>query len=72
MSSLTTAQAATALGVNASRVRQLILAGRIRAEKRGRDWLVESDSLAEYERMKSGRKPKAGGDDSRQQGKGGE
>jgi excisionase family DNA binding protein len=45
---LTTAQAAVALGVNASRVRQIILAGKLPAEKHGRDWIIKTDDLEQY------------------------
>jgi excisionase family DNA binding protein len=45
MASLTTAQAAELLGVNASRVRQMILAGQLKARKQGRDWLIDERSL---------------------------
>ncbi len=38
-------QAADALGVSERRVRQLILAGRLRARKVGREWLVDGASL---------------------------
>jgi len=46
--SLTTAQTANLLGINASRVRQLIAAGVIRAEKHGRDWLIERPEIEKY------------------------
>jgi len=42
---LTTIQAAKALNVNDSRVRQLILAGRLPAQKFGRDWLIQKKDL---------------------------
>jgi excisionase family DNA binding protein len=40
---LTTAEAAALLNVNASRVRQLILSGRLPAEKHGRDWAIKRE-----------------------------
>lgn len=52
---LTTAQAAKRLGVNASRIRQLIAAGRIIATKAGRDWMIAAKELDGYERGKGGR-----------------
>jgi excisionase family DNA binding protein len=42
---LTTAQAAARLGVSPSRVRQLIAAGRIKANKIGRDNMIRASSL---------------------------
>ena len=53
MKLLTTAEAGRILGVNASRVRQLILAGRIPARKLGRDLFVDEGDLA----LVGGRKP---------------
>jgi excisionase family DNA binding protein len=45
---LTTNQAAAELGVSAQRVRQYIAQGRIRARKLGRDYLVDSESVAAF------------------------
>lgn len=56
---LTTTQAAKILNVNASRIRQLIAGGRIKATKSGRDWLIERSELDGYKRGKPGPKPKA-------------
>lgn len=42
---ITTAQAATILQVSRSRVLKLIEAGRLPAEKLGRDWLIRLDDL---------------------------
>jgi len=54
---LTTAQAAEALGVGASRVRQLILANRLPAQKIGRDlWIWRSDLAQVLYRTRTGRK----------------
>ena len=39
--------AAKSLGVDPSRVRQLIHAGQLRGERAGRDWLVNADDVAE-------------------------
>jgi len=52
---ITTTQAAHILGVNQSRVRQLILAGRLPAQKIGRDWMIEEKSLDSLKNRKSGR-----------------
>lgn len=49
-----TIKAAQTLGINASRVRQLILAGRIRATKHGRDWLIDSSEIERYSRTRRG------------------
>lgn len=46
MSSLTTAQAASILGIGAHRVRELIRKGRLPAILHGRDWLIEEADLA--------------------------
>lgn len=45
---LTTKDAAQLLGVSASRVRQLILEGRIPSIKMGRDLLVKRDALEQF------------------------
>lgn len=60
MATLTTKQAAERLGVNASRVRQLILAGRLAARKQGRDWLIDERSLKAVADRKVGRPRKKG------------
>jgi excisionase family DNA binding protein len=44
----TTGDAARFLGVTASRVRQLILAERLAAEKYGRDLLIEETALRKF------------------------
>ncbi len=54
---LTTVQAAKALKVNDSRVRQLILAGRLPAQKFGRDWLIQKKDLKLVANRKPGRPP---------------
>ncbi len=51
---LTTKQAAKELGVNDSRVRQLILAGRLPATKFGRDWMIKEKDLAKVADRKVG------------------
>lgn len=60
MATLTTAQAAERLGVNASRVRQMILTGRLKARKQGRDWLIDERSLGAVAGRKAGRPRKKG------------
>jgi len=52
---LTTAEAARELGVTPARVRQLILAGRLPAEKHGRDWLIDPASLDQVGERRPGR-----------------
>ena len=56
---LTTAEAGRVLGVNASRVRQLILAGRLPARKLGRDLFVDERDLALVKERRPGRPKKA-------------
>ena len=56
---LTTAEAGRILGVNASRVRQLILAGRLPARKLGRDLFVDERDLALVGDRRPGRPRKA-------------
>ncbi len=51
----TTEEAATYLGVTASRIRQYILQERLKSEKRGRDHLIEEKELEYF--AKEGRKP---------------
>ena len=45
MDALTSAEAARELGITQSRIRQLIAAGTLRAEKHGRDWLIAPEDL---------------------------
>ena len=62
---LTTEQAGEILGVNASRVRQLIGAGRLKAEKFGHVWLILPRALDAVRDRKPGRpwhKQKGNGD----------
>ena len=51
---LTCKQAAKALGVNDSRVRQLILAGRLPAKKFGPMWLIREKDLSKVANRKVG------------------
>jgi len=52
---LTTAQAAARLGVDNSQVRRYIAAGRLAAQKPGRDWMIDEDDLARFGRPAMGR-----------------
>lgn len=52
---LTTQQAGERLGVNASRVRQFILEGRLPAIKLGRDHLIREEDLGLVEDRRAGR-----------------
>jgi len=52
---LTTAQVATKLGVSTRRVRALITAGRLKARKIGRDYLIDSRDLAKFTPLPPGR-----------------
>lgn len=45
MSQITTTEAATRLGVSRSWLRRLILDGKLKAEKKGRDWFIEEGEL---------------------------
>ena len=42
---LTTAEAARELKVTGARIRQLAAAGEIKAEKHGRDWMIDAESV---------------------------
>jgi excisionase family DNA binding protein len=55
MNLLTTKQAAKVLKINDSRVRQLILSGRLPAKKFGRDWQIREKDLKKVENRKPGR-----------------
>jgi len=61
MKILTTAQAAKILKVNDSRVRQLILSGRLPAQKLGRDWVIQEKDLIKVADRKPGRPKGKGG-----------
>ncbi len=54
---LTTQQAGEILGVNASRVRQFILEGRLPAIKLGRDNLIREEDLNLIRDRRTGRRP---------------
>jgi excisionase family DNA binding protein len=55
MSFISTKRAAEILGVNDSRVRQLILGGRLPARKIGRDWIIREKDLKKVADRKPGR-----------------
>lgn len=55
MKLLNTTQVSKILGVNKSRVRQFIAAGRLPARKIGRDWLVKEEDLELVRHRKIGR-----------------
>lgn len=61
MIALTTKEAGKRLGVNASRVRQLILEGRLPATKFGRDLLIQERDLRKVADRKPGRPKQKGG-----------
>lgn len=63
MERLTTKQVAEILGVNTSRVRQLIGAGRLRGEKFGNIWMFKPRDLNAVAVRKHGRPRKGTGDD---------
>jgi excisionase family DNA binding protein len=61
MTGLTTKEAAEKLGVTVTRVQQLILAGRLPAEKKGRDYFISEEDLKLVEDRRPGRPPKKAG-----------
>ena len=56
MGTLTTKQAALILGVNASRVRQFVLAGRLSATKPGRDLVLNRTEVIDFKNNRAGYK----------------
>jgi excisionase family DNA binding protein len=52
---ITTTDAAARLGVSVRRVVQMIGAGRMRAKKIGRDWIIDERNLAAVADRKPGR-----------------
>jgi len=62
MNYLGTAAAAKRAGITDGRIRQLILKGKLKAEKAGRDWLILPTDLDAIKNRKPGRPwPKKGG-----------
>jgi len=55
---LTTSQAARILKITVSRVRQLILSGKLPASKHGRDLVIKEQDLEKVEYRKKGRPKK--------------
>jgi excisionase family DNA binding protein len=47
---LSVADAASILGVVTSRIRTLLIKGKLRGEKYGRDWMIRADDLREFEK----------------------
>ncbi|HQF62498.1 MAG TPA: helix-turn-helix domain-containing protein [Anaerolineaceae bacterium] len=54
MDFLTTRQAGEILGVTIERILALIHAGRLPAQKVGRDWLIKASDLANFSRRRQG------------------
>lgn len=52
---ISTKQAAERLGISALRVQQLIRAGRLKAQKIGRDYVIDAADLTEVMERKPGR-----------------
>lgn len=55
---MTTVEAGKRLGVGTQRVRDLIENGRLKAQKYGRDWMIEESEVASFKRGKPGRPKK--------------
>ncbi len=51
---ITTPQAAERLGVTRQWIQQLIQAGILSAQKPGRDWMVDAESVARYQANRRG------------------
>lgn len=58
MDLLTTKEVASRLGVTVTRVQQMITAGRLPAEKLGRDYIIKNADLRLVENRRPGRPPK--------------
>jgi excisionase family DNA binding protein len=56
---LTTTRAAAELGVTPGRIRAMIAAGRLKATRAGRDWLLVPKSLDAVRDRKTGRPPQS-------------
>jgi len=63
MDYVTTKQAAEELGVDPSRVRQLILEGVLTAQKMGRDWVIKRADLKKAKGRPGPGRPKKAGDE---------
>jgi excisionase family DNA binding protein len=55
MTLLSTSQAAKLLGISAKRVRVLVAAGRLKAQKIGNSWVIPQESLRAVRVRKPGR-----------------
>lgn len=55
---LTTEEVAKKLGVSVRRIRQLLQAGKFSAKKIGRDWIIDSNSIAEVKVYGTAGRPK--------------
>ena len=58
---MTTAEAADRLGLTVRAVQKMIEAGRLAAQKVGRDYLIDPDALENIPRQAPGRPPKRNG-----------
>ncbi len=58
MSYLTTKETAEKLGVSTGRIRQMVLAGQLHAEKFGRDLMISEDDIKAVSNRKTGRPKK--------------
>jgi len=61
MKLINTKEASNLLGVNVQRVRQLIAAGRLPAQKVSRDWVIREKDLSKVADRKPGRPKKKQG-----------
>jgi excisionase family DNA binding protein len=68
---LTTQQAAEKLGISDARIRQLILNGRLPAQKLGRDLFIEESDLRLVSERRPGRPRKVGTAKAKKAGKAG-
>lgn len=59
MSYLTTKETAEKLGVSTGRIRQMVLAGQLQAEKFGRDLMINESDIKAVSNRKTGRPKKA-------------
>ncbi len=69
MSYLTTKETAEKLGVSTGRVRQMVLAGQLHAEKFGRDLMISEDDIKAVSNRKTGRPKKIENDNGDTNGK---
>jgi len=55
---VTAAEAAARLGLSDARIRQMLLAGRLRGQKAGKHtWIIATSELERFERERKPRKP---------------